>query len=218
MMSSSHRFIYLHVPKTGGNTIQSLLLDLSDDRKVCTGHQDGRDRFEVRGPVTPRKHATLADYTRRLGMGLDDCRVIISVRHPFERLVSAYFSPHRWMTRSAADTWEMRPPIWDEALFEDMLQRPEWRPAMHHLDTDEGVRPADHVIHLESFARDLARTLHALDVPLAWPGAPPRVNRSAAPAEMRKVLSSRTLRDRIEDLHAADMDHFGYESYDLAPR
>jgi len=110
MHSERHRLIYLHPPKTGGNSIQSVLLPFSDDRKVLVGHQDGRDRFEVRGPATASKHATLADYASSLDIAA--YRVAISVRHPFDRAVSFFFSPHRWM-RQTEDGWSLATPVWD---------------------------------------------------------------------------------------------------------
>jgi len=51
MISRRYKFIYVHIPKTGGTTIQSVLLPFSDDEKFIVPYQDGVDSFEVRGPL-----------------------------------------------------------------------------------------------------------------------------------------------------------------------
>jgi hypothetical protein len=65
MISSKYRFLYVHIPKTGGNSIQHVLLPISDDQKELKKHQDGLDRFEVIGPKTKKKHASLKAIERQ---------------------------------------------------------------------------------------------------------------------------------------------------------
>ncbi len=87
--------IFIHIPKTGGNTIQKTLFDknLSLDKMIVTGHQDGIDRFEIRGKYTKNKHMTLRDYYKN--HELRNYPIFVCVRRPLNRLVSLYFSPHR---------------------------------------------------------------------------------------------------------------------------
>lgn len=91
--------LFLHLPKTGGNSIQSTLIDrnMSLDKKLLIGHQDGENRFEIRGDYTYSKHQPLIHYLK-LDPKLSDCEVYICVRNPIDRLVSLYLSPNRWMT------------------------------------------------------------------------------------------------------------------------
>jgi hypothetical protein len=82
MISSAYKFIYLHTPKTAGNSIQSLLLPLSDDAK--TYHEDTPDflrssnTFEVIGEITTHKHVGISCYAEALGSKLSDYKIIIS--------------------------------------------------------------------------------------------------------------------------------------------
>lgn len=49
MLSTSHNFLFIHVPKTGGNSLQNVLSEYADDKIVrLSPYQDGVERFEVR--------------------------------------------------------------------------------------------------------------------------------------------------------------------------
>jgi Sulfotransferase family len=100
MLSQAHRFIFLHVPRTGGNSIQSYLLPFSEDSKQIREKQDGIDTFGIAGLLTPHKHATLPDYAAVVQ--LSDYKIAMSVRHPIDRALSFYFAPIRVLSRDRA--------------------------------------------------------------------------------------------------------------------
>jgi hypothetical protein len=98
LISLRKRFLFIHIPKTGGNSIQNVLHKYSEEKLVCIApYQDGIERFEVRSDHYPiQKHASLAEYERQLGHHtIDPLYKFTCVRNPWERVVSFYFSPHR---------------------------------------------------------------------------------------------------------------------------
>lgn len=214
MISTKHKFIFLHVVKTGGNSISHVLAPVSDNSIFSEKHHDGINRFAVSGPITNDKHAPLSVYAKALGPDLDDYRIMISVRHPFPRALSHYFTPSRWFRQTAEGEWYLEPPVWDEAQFlEDIAVGSRTQPASHWLDTTPPKKP-DFVIHQESMNRDLDHAIAALGLPRASLCPLPHVNRTAAPNEtLNRLLASTELRDIVEARFVEDMEAFGYASY-----
>src|SRR6266853_2331973 len=96
MISFQKQFLFVHIPKTAGNSIQSILRDYSEDEIVALrGEQDGIERFGLRNPKYKiRKHSTLAEYRAALekerfhGLYKFTC-----VRNPWDGMVSSDFRP-----------------------------------------------------------------------------------------------------------------------------
>lgn len=98
MLSEKHSFLFLHLPKTAGNSIQERLKVYSDDKIVCLNDiQDGVERFEVRNQFNGlHKHSSLSEYKKVLPNVLfKRLFIFATIRNPWERMISFYFSPHR---------------------------------------------------------------------------------------------------------------------------
>jgi len=96
MLTIRKKFLFIHVPKTAGNSIQNILKEYSEDEIVAkASHQDAVERFEIRG-VHPglKKHSTLRKYKARLEPELFSSLFKFStIRNPWDRLISLYFTP-----------------------------------------------------------------------------------------------------------------------------
>ncbi len=98
MISIQKKFLFIHIPKTGGNSVQNILRKYSEDKIVTVAdHQDGIERFEVRNEkYNIHKHSTLNDYRKELKPYIYDQLYKFSIiRNPWERMVSFYYSPNR---------------------------------------------------------------------------------------------------------------------------
>jgi hypothetical protein len=201
VLSTSKNFLFVHIPKTAGNSIQNVLAPHSDDRRAALyPWQDGVERFEVLSDkYKTLKHSTLSEYQREYGAEmLSSLFKFCSVRNPWDRCVSFYFSPHRG------------PVQWDEEAFVHFVQT-EVHPLEHYVSLDgsydlkAGMRNIDFVVRFESLDSDFAYLRDRLS--LANEGLPHR--NASGKGDFRKYYNAERA-ELVGRLFRQEIEYFGY--------
>ncbi len=167
MISFQKRFLFVHIPKTAGNSIQSALRDYSEDQLVALRkEQDGIERFGLRNPnYKTKKHSTLGEY--RDALGNEQFRSLYKftcVRNPWDRMVSYYFTP----TQS--------PETWDPKRFREIISKAV--SVADYLRLDQGEEDpfanVDYIIRFENLADDFRTVCGTLGISPAYGCGLPR--------------------------------------------
>ena len=198
MISFQKRFLFVHIPKTAGNSIQSVLRDYSEDELVALrGEQDGIERFGLRNPKYKiKKHSTLAEYRAALGeMEFGSLFKFTCIRNPWDRMVSYYFTP----TQNTS--------AWDRKKFRKAIVK--LLPVADYLRLDKGggdpFANVNYIMRFENLADDFRAVCAALDIS---PAPLPRYNRSHR--EHYSKYYDDELRELVGARFAAEIERFGY--------
>src|SRR6266576_3514763 len=198
MISLQKRFLFVHIPKTAGNSIQSALRDYSEDQLVALRkEQDGLERFGLRNPnYNVKKHSTLREYHDALGdEQFRNLYKFTCVRNPWDRMVSYYFTP----TQS--------PETWDRKKFRGMISKAV--SVADYLRLDQGKRDpfsnVDYIMRFENLADDFRTVCETLGI---LPATLPRYNRSSR--EHYSKYYDDELRELVRARFAAEIEHFVY--------
>lgn len=201
MLSTTKRFLFIHVPKTGGNSIQDALRPYADDAIVAIApHQDGVERFELRSDqYATHKHSTLREYRQAYGDALfASLFKFACVRNPWDRAVSFYFSPHRGEVK------------WDRKCFCDFVAT--IAPVGHYLTLAPDQRLADAVRHIDCLLRfetlqsDFARACEAVDIPEPTLRVRNKSSRLGSYRDYYDAETAKVVATRFEE----EIDVFGY--------
>ena len=198
MISFQKRFLFIHIPKTAGNSIQSVLRDYSEDELVpLRREQDGVERFGLRNPnYKIKKHSTLAEYQAALGEAhFGDLYKFTCVRNPWDRMVSYYFTP----TQS--------PETWNRKKFRKVISKAV--SVADYLRLDKGEEDpfenVDYIMRFENLASDFRTVCEALSIS---PPTLPQYNRSNR--EHYSKYYDDELRELVRTRFAVEIEGFGY--------
>ena len=212
IISRGRRYIFVHIPKTGGTSL-ALALEaraMADDILIGDTPKARRRRGRVRKLAAHGrlwKHSTLADIDGVVGTDeLDEFFLITLVRNPWDRLVSYY----HWLRGQSFEHPAVR--LAASLGFSDFLNHEQTRatigawPYGRYMTDSTGHERASHFVRLEHLAEDMAPFEQHLGFPLT-PLA--HCNRSERPADYRKAYTDADAR-LVAGVCAADIARFGY--------
>lgn len=200
VISTEHNFIFIHIPKTAGNSIQAALQEYADDQLVfqpSKGHVRSEDGFQGLAVLNPAlgfvhqkdKHATAQEYRQALGERFFGFRRFTSIRNPFDRVIS-YTAFMTGMADGRPSAEKLRLPL----------------PLTHHLRVD-GKIGVENYLRFENLAEDLdaiCRTLGIRTPQLR------HLNASRRDTGYRDYYTDST-RTFVAQKYAEDLEMFGYE-------
>lgn len=196
MISFQKRFLFVHIPKTGGNSIQSVLARYAEDEIVRRPGQDGVERFGVSNPTyNLRKHSPLVDYRAALGEEqFAPLYKFACVRNPWDRMVSLYFTP-------------IQAKQWDRAAFKKIIS--DALSAADYLRLEQKEPDPFNNVHRMIRFEHLDADFRAACADLAIPAEPlPRYNRSER--EHYSTYYDDELRALVAKRFAPEIARFGY--------
>lgn len=194
MISLSKKFIYIHIPKTGGNTIQEALMSYSDDvvsYKSSAGIVKISDAFQGLSVTNEKlgiknKHATIEDYFRVLGSDIHDYFIFTSIRNPYDRAISSSAFVHGPKDKYSID---------DLFLFPEHL---------HYLSV-KGKIFVENFIRFEHMQSDYEKICKTLNLDSKKLG-----HRNAAIRGRYQDHYTSECREHVETVYAGDIKYFGY--------
>jgi hypothetical protein len=207
LISDAHRFLFVHVQKTGGSTVDNNLTEaLGDVRRIKEAH-----RHAPLGRLLQLEPA-LADYwtagfvRNPWSRMLSWWRMVDRFRDGAERGVERYLD-HLSRNKFVAEIIEKHPSF--EAFVLDATEEyPRLRkPQVEFMTAPGAGRSADFVGRQETLEADLRTIYDHLGLP--WVGIT-SVNIDPGRPDYHDVYTPAT-RDRVAELFAADLEAYGYD-------
>lgn len=206
MLSLQHKFLFVHIPKTGGNSVQKALEFYSEDQ--ITTHQpfqDGKERFGIQNPnFAYHKHSTLKEYKALIPKEIySPLTKFTVVRNPWERMISLYFSPHAG--RESFD------PVSFEKVVQEAKSIDEFVDTTTRLEKIFGKNPLrtgeiNHFLQFERLQEDfdlLCKTLKISTATLE------KLNASSK-GDFRMYYDQK-LKKLVQNKFKNEIDYFGYQ-------
>jgi hypothetical protein len=212
IISPGRKYVFVHIPKTGGTALSLALEDraMADDILIGDTPKAVKRRAKAKkfaGDRTLRKHSTLAQLEGLIA--IEDYFVVTLVRNPWDRMVSYY----HWLRGQGFDHPAVH--LAKRLDFSGFLNHPETVAAQTAESysgyvTHAGIEAPSHFIRLENLRDDL----RAFEKHLGFDLKLPHANRSDRDPDWRVYYSDQDA-GLIGQIYAKDINRFGY-SYDPA--
>jgi chondroitin 4-sulfotransferase 11 len=212
-VSDQYRCLFVHIPKTGGTSIEKALgmfRDRSDQEDACAIF--GKIELKATFPVAPvsdyLQHLTLQEalFFNREGPRLHEYFKFTWIRNPWDRMVSAFSNKDQNLLEMARNQGiELEGATFDEFVaMTGTIRHSHLMPMSHYLQPGESGMGVDFIGRFENFETDFERlcSLIGARVPL------PHENRSAHD-HYRKYYSDWS-RIEVAKRYELDVELFGY--------
>ncbi|MGI9388824.1 MAG: sulfotransferase family 2 domain-containing protein [Boseongicola sp.] len=213
IISPSRRYIFVHIPKTGGTSLALALEERAKPDDILIGDTPkARARRHRIKPLKSAgrlwKHSRLADIA---GLAeaepLDDYFVFTIVRDPWDRVSSLY---HWLRDQTFSHVGVERAKSLSFAGFVadvDIAAMLSHDQARTYTSDATGMDRADTILRFEQIAEDLVPVEKHLGVKI---GPLPHLNRSDRPEDSRAVYDAESAK-HVARYFAEDISRFGYE-------
>ncbi|MFW6219868.1 MAG: sulfotransferase family 2 domain-containing protein [bacterium] len=208
MVSEDKKFIFIHIPKTGGNSITTALRGYSEDNIDLTRfdgvNYNGISLRTKRGGVN--KHAYLSEYEKYYN--IKEYLKFSSIRNPWDKLLSWYFYHKKFEDIKNFDTFLDLIYIKKEVPKSSKNQIKWYSPQIYFLKNKSGVVCVDHVIKFENFQNDfndLCSKLKIKKIDLL------HINKSKNSEIDYREFYNEKQRDFIGEKFIEDIEYFNYK-------
>jgi Sulfotransferase family len=217
ILSSRHRFLFVHIPKTAGTAMHVALTAYADPQSRPLLRRLSRHLpvVEAPGQAHFRIHDTAARIRAKLSPAVWDGFLSFAVvRNPYDHAVSHYEYMKQFRTRRIAErvramgfeeflAWRIKPKL-DQRVFLTL-------PSQSHFVTDaKGALLVNRILHFETLAEETA----ALFADLGLPDPQlKRLNPTHSRADGRSYADyyTPTTQTMVETIYGADFERFGYQ-------
>lgn len=215
MIGLKYKFLFVHLPKTAGNSIQNILCKYSEDEIFSEKKkQDGVERFGVRSKFGTKKHSRLFEYKKLLGS--DVYRQLFKftiVRNPWDRIVSRF--SFKQMEKEIGKKTSAREidkaPFDRNAFIKTILSTPTLETFLLENPPDRKIdflkdTDLDFIIRFENIQSDFDTACARLSIPQE----PLPVRNQSKHNDFRTYYDAET-RGLVHQRHRNEIEYFGYE-------
>jgi hypothetical protein len=209
IINKTHRFIFIHIPKTGGTSVKEQLRQYRTASDLYINHPADTQGFASARAVKIRKHSSAIEVRTALGAAeFSRFFKFCAVRNPFSRTISLFrflkFNFRAWPRSDVMEKMDSLEEFVASPIFRSRGPGGIISPQVHWLVDESGANCMDFIVRTETIEHDFRQIKARLGLPEA---AAPLLKRNQSKGEAEEFaaeLVSGTVVDAIRSRYAAD--------------
>jgi hypothetical protein len=217
IVNSTHKFIFVHVPKTAGTSVKQHLRFYAGETDIYVFEHKSKEGPASRARASLKKHSTAMEIRHAVGSEtFESFFKFCVVRNPFARAISTYrflkYKFREWPKSGIMDECRSL----EDFVVSDFFRSPGpggiFRPQVRWLENGRGDLSMDYICRLESLETDLSAVRRQLSLadPSAFVG---KKNVSGGDlSDISAGLQSGVVVEIIRKRYARDFDLLKYST------
>ena len=208
MVSHEHKAIFVHIPKTGGTSIEQIIWPLEKARTEADLWMGFKDKYHNKYQTGGLQHLLAVQVRKELGTDVFDRYFKFAiVRNPWTRTLSQYF-----FIKKRADLMSFIGMHENDCLkrYLSLIQEKEhvqWMPQHKFVFDDNGEKLVNYIGFFENFEFDVRHVLSVLNVSF---GCIPHLNKYSGDSVYSIDKESYEI---IANIYQRDIALFGYSEF-----
>lgn len=194
MISHNLKFIFIHIPKTSGNSLSLLLKDFVDNKVINRSSKMGKKQgisIICEKNNKDIKHRRIKYYKKIYGKQINDYFKFTIVRNPYDRILSFYF----WKKGKNNQVF----------IRDEFIKFVKKKRSFQHKYIDKSF----HIIYFENLIEDLKK-IECFKNVVNFDNYP-KLNISSNSKLNYEELFDKELKDLVYNKYKKDFELFGYE-------
>jgi hypothetical protein len=217
IINSSYRFIFIHIPKTGGTSVKEHLRQYCRDGDVHIDRPADAERLGTPDGIQLKKHSSAPQVRKALGRTeFDAFFKFCVVRNPFIRTISLFrflkFNFRSWPRAELMESINTLEEFVASSVFRSSGPGGIASPQVHWLTDKSGTSCVDFIARVERIEEDFSEIISRLALPAS---RKPLLRRNASKGDVDKLaaeLASGSVVDVIRSRYASDFRFLGYST------
>jgi len=217
IVNRTHRFIFIHIPKTGGTSVKEHLRHYLKEADAHIDRPVDAARLGTPNGGVLKKHSSATEVCKALGRAeFDSFFKFCVVRNPFIRTISLFrflkFNFRSWPRADLMENINTLEEFVSSPIFSSTGPGGIVSPQLHWLTDQSGASCVDFIARVERIEEDFSKIKTRLALP---PSGKPLLRRNVSkgdPDELAAELTSGSIVDVIRNRYACDFSSFGYST------
>lgn len=205
MISHNHQCIFIHIPRTGGSSIEQLIWPEKREEELWMGFID---RYSNKYQTGGLQHLLAKQIKQEIGDYIfRKYWKFTLIRNPWEKILSTYLSI-KWARPDIREFIGMKPND-NFQKFLDLTEKKghtQWEPQFRFIYDDNGVKLVDYIGRYERYDNDVITILQKIGI---YSQIIPHIYSSNSKNYIH--LYDQETKERVSERYHQDIDLFNYE-------
>ncbi len=214
MISYSKKIIFIHIPKTGGTSIEKMFWPYSFQNNEKNLRRGFINKYHNQYQTGGLQHLTASNIKKAVGQDVfNEFSKFSVIRNPYDKIISQFSYMKKRKDLRDFIEMDINTPFKEYLALITKTEHVQWMPQYKFLFDENDQAQCDNIIHFENMNEELSMTMKKLKIDkrfIFFDRKIPHLNKSIRKTSIEDF--DKETKEIIYNLYKEDFNKFGYNS------